>query len=63
MIAKYFCFKSFLLCGVLFLSGWIYGQSTTWEKSSRETMFFELTNKEALKLIKGKFKQNIGIKC
>lgn len=57
MIAKYFYFKSFLLCGVLFLSGWIYGQSTTWEKSSRETMFFELTNKEALKLIKGKFKQ------
>lgn len=57
MIAKHFCFKSFLLCGLLFLSGWIYGQSTTWENSSPETMVFELTNKEALKLIKGKFKQ------
>ena len=57
MIAKHFCLKSFLLCGLLFLSGWIYGQSTTWENTSPETMVFELTNKEALKLIKGKFKQ------
>ncbi len=51
-----FHIKSLLLCGVLFISCWMYGQPMAFPDAYPETVVFELSNKEALKFLKGKFK-------
>lgn len=49
-----FQIKSLLLIGLLLLSGWTYGQPMLGSDASPETVVFELNNKDALKLLKGK---------
>lgn len=51
-----FQIRSLLLIGLLLLSDWIYGQPLLGNDSSPETVVFELNNKDALKLLKGKLK-------
>ena len=45
--------KSLLLLGVLLFANGAFGQPMIWDDTSPETIVFELTNKEALKLLKG----------
>lgn len=52
-----FRMKSLLLLGLLFLSNGVFGQPKIEDDTSLETLVFELTNKEALKLLKGKLRQ------
>lgn len=49
--------KSLLLLVLLLLSGSASGQPKIWNDYSPETLVFELNNKEALKLLKGKFRK------
>lgn len=49
--------KSLLLLGVLLFANGAFGQPMLWDDASSETIVFELTNKEALKLLKGKLRQ------
>lgn len=49
--------KSLLLLGVLLFANGAFGQPMIWDDTSPETIVFELTNKEALKLLKGKLRQ------
>lgn len=49
--------KGLLLLGLLFLSSEVFGQPMIGNDASPETLVFELTNKEALKLLKGKLRQ------
>ena len=49
--------KGLLLLGLLFLSSEVFGQPMIGNDASSETLVFELTNKEALKLLKGKLRQ------
>lgn len=51
-----FQIRSLLLIGLLLLSDWIYGQPLLGNDSSPETVVFELNNKDALKLLKGKLR-------
>ena len=43
--------------GVLLFANGAFGQPMIWDDTSPETIVFELTNKEALKLLKGKLRQ------
>lgn len=52
-----FQIKSLFLLGLLFFSGRTFGQSVLGNDASPETIVFELTNKDALKLLKGKLGQ------
>lgn len=56
MVSTQFYLKSLLLLGFLLVSGWLYGQPLAFPDTYPETVVFELTNKEALKFLKGKFK-------
>lgn len=49
--------KGLLLLGLLLISGSTFGQPMVWNDASPETVVFELTNKEALNLLKGKLRQ------
>lgn len=57
MTSIYSYLKSLLVCGLLFISGWMYSQSVNWSDTFPETVVFKLTNQEALRLCKGEFKQ------
>ena len=46
-----------MLLGVLLFANGAFGQPMLWDDASSETIVFELTNKEALKLLKGKLRQ------
>lgn len=52
-----FRIKSLLLLGLLFFSSEVFGQPMIGNDASPETLVFELTNKDALKLLKGKLRQ------
>lgn len=48
--------KSLSLLGLLLFSGWLFAQPIAWNEVSPETVVYELTNQEALKLLKGKLR-------